>query len=164
MAAALNLIEEADPLVEALNGYGPAYRDELAAAILNRLGVTSRSPAEDVALANLAFRAIGEAGKPLRWEPFFFDWFCGEEGRAMAGPRADLYGGEAFDAFRAALKTHAPDRPGRLSDPYFARAEPEELLYDEIEAIWAVIADGDDWSAFEAKVAGIRAAGAAMAL
>lgn len=164
LAGALNLIVEADPLVEALNGYGPAYRNELAAAVLNRLGVQGHSPEDDVALANLAFRAIGEAGQSLRWEPFFFDWFCGGEGRAMAGPRADLYGGEAFAAFRAALKTFTPDRPERLSDPYFARAEPEELLYDEIEAIWAPIADADDWSAFEAKVASIRAAGAAMAL
>ena len=164
LAGALNLIVEADPLVEALNGYGPAYRDELATAILNRLGVQGRSQPEDVALANLALRAIGEAGQPLRWEPFFFDWFCANEARAMAGPRAHLYGGEAFTAFREALKTHPPARSGRLSDPYFARPEPEELLYDEIEAIWAGIADGDDWSAFEAKVAAIRTAGAAMAL
>jgi uncharacterized protein YdiU (UPF0061 family) len=163
LAGALNLIEETDALVEALNGFGPAYREALAAAVLNRLGVQSRSPADDVVLANLAFRAIGEAGRPLRWEPFFFDWFCGGEGRAMAGPRAELYGGEAFTAFREGLKAHAPDRPERLADPYFARGEPEELLYDEIEAIWAGIAERDDWSAFEAKVAGIRTAGAALA-
>jgi uncharacterized protein YdiU (UPF0061 family) len=164
LAGALNLIEETDPLVEALNGFGAAYRQALADAMLNRLGVQSRSPDADVALANLAFRAIGEAGPTLRWEPFFFDWFCGGEGRALAGPRAELYGGEAFTAFREGLKAHAPDRPQRLADPYFARSEPEELLYDEIEAIWAGIAEGDDWSAFEAKVASIRTAGDAMAL
>ena len=46
---------------------------------------------------------------------------------------------------------------------HFARPEPEELLYDEIEAVWAAIADGDDWSRFHAKLAAIEAAGRAWA-
>ena len=55
--------------------------------------------------------------------------------------------------------------PGaRWRDPYFERAAPEGLLYDEVEAIWARIDQEDDWSAFEAKVAGLRAKGAAYAL
>ena len=32
------------------------------------------------------------------------------------------------------------ERPERLADPYFAQPEPEELLYDQIEALWAPIA------------------------
>ena len=119
-----------------------------------------------MALANLAFRAIGEAGEALRWEPFLFDWFggAGSENRALAGPRAGLNDGAAFKALRAGLEDYATDRPERLEHPYFARAEPEELLYDEIEAIWAPIAEHDDWSAFEAKIAHRRgAAGVALA-
>ncbi len=38
------------------------------------------------------------------------------------------------------------------------------MLYDEVETLWAAIAEHDDWSAFDAKVAGVRAAGEAMAL
>ena len=166
LAASLALIEQTDPLVEALNGFGPAYREALAGAMLNRLGLKRRSPEEDVALVNLAFRAIGEGGQALRWEPFFFDWFCGpaSERRALQGPRAALYGGEAFGAFRDALASCEPDRPERLEQPWFARPEPEEMLYDEVETLWAAIAEHDDWSAFDAKVAGVRAAGEAMAL
>ena len=164
LAGCLALIAQADPLVEALNGFGPAYRRALSAAMLNRLGLKGLSPEEDGLLANLAFRAIGEAGPDLRWEPFFFDWFCGDQARAMAGPRAGLYRGEAFTALRDLLPAFPAERAGRLDDPYFARPEPEELLYGEIEAIWARIEPADDWTAFEAKVGSIRTAGAAMAL
>ena len=76
----------------------------------------------------------------------------------MNGPRAAIYQGEAFVAFRRLLGEREPDRPERLSDPYFARPEPEELLYDQIEALWAPIAEHDDWSAFEDKLAAIEAA------
>jgi hypothetical protein len=34
---------------------------------------------------------------------------------------------------------------------------------DEVEAIWAAIAEGDDWGPFEAKVAAVRRMGEAMA-
>jgi uncharacterized protein YdiU (UPF0061 family) len=166
LAGCLSLIEETDPLVEALNGFGPAYRDALAGAMCDRLGVKRRSGEQDVALANLAFRAIGEGGAPLRWEPFFFDWFCGpaSERRALEGPRAALYDGPECRAFRDALTACEPERPERLEHVRFARAEPEEMLYDQVEALWAPIAEHDDWSAFEAKVAAVREAGAAWAL
>ena len=160
LAGALLLVTEQEPLVEALNGFGPAYRRALSQAMVERLGLKPHSPDMDVALANAAFRAIGEGGQALRWEPFFFDWFCGlaSEGRAMGGPRAHLYGGAALAEFRGALPAFEVDRPERLDDPYFRRDQPEELLYDEIEAIWAAIAGGDDWSAFNTKLAGIGVA------
>ena len=49
-------------------------------------------------------------------------------------------------------------RPERLASAYFAEPEPQELLYDEIEALWADIAERDDWTAFNAKLARIEAA------
>jgi hypothetical protein len=50
------------------------------------------------------------------------------------------------------------DRPERIAGSYFSEAEPQELLYDEIEAIWAAIAGADDWGPFEAKLQRIEAA------
>jgi uncharacterized protein YdiU (UPF0061 family) len=166
LAGCLSLIEASGPLVEALNGFSAAYRQELATAMVNRLGVSSVSPQADVVLANLVFRALGEGGQPLGWQPFFFDWFGGlaSEGRALAGPRAGLYGGQAFAALRDRLAAYEPARPQALAHPYFSRDEPEDMLYDEVEAVWAGIAERDDWSAFEAKVASVRIAGSAMAL
>ena len=157
LAGTFALVTETEPLVEVLNGFGALYRDALRAAMLDRLGVRARDPEADVGLVNAAFKALAEGGEPLRWEPFFFDWFGGRasEQRALAGPRAAHYGGEAFADFRARLAEFEPDRPERLAQPYFAAADPEELLYDQIEALWAPIAEADDWSAFEAKLASI---------
>jgi uncharacterized protein YdiU (UPF0061 family) len=160
LAGALTAVSEPEPLVEALNGFGTAYRDALAGAMVRRLGLTPAGQEADIDLANAAFRALAEGGEGLRWEPFFFDWFGGaaSEHRAKAGPRAGFYDGEAFMAFRALLAGRAPDRPERLEGPYFQRAEPEELLIDEIETIWAAIADLDDWGPFSAKLTSIEAA------
>ena len=158
LGGCLSLVGEGDALAAALNGFGPAYRDELMAAMIGRLGVVLRSPEENGALVQAMFRAIAEGGERLRWEPFFFDWFCGDEARALKGVRGDLYWDPAFEEFRNLLATFSPDRPERLADPWFARAEPEELLIDEIEAIWAAIAERDDWSPFEAKLAAIEVA------
>lgn len=158
LAGTFTLVAPQEGLVEVLNSFGPAYRAELAAAMLARLGLKSQSEEADVALANAAFRAIAEGGDRLRWEPFFFDWFTGDETRALASLRGDIYAGEAFASFREILKTFERDRPERLAADYFAAAEPQELLYEEIEAIWADIAERDDWSAMHAKLASIETA------
>ena len=164
LAGCFSLVTGSDPLVEALNGFGPAYQRELVAAMLERLGLKPRGEEPDVALVQAAFRALAEGGAALRWEPFFFDWFCKDEARALGGPRAGLYAGEAFGAFRGLLTDYQADRPERLADPYFGRPGPEELLYDEIEAIWAPITEADDWSRFAAKLASIERARAAWGL
>ena len=163
LAGCFTLVADKDPLVEALGGFGAAYRRALSAAMIRRLGLVPRSPDEDVGLAGAAFRALAEGGEALRWEPFFFDWLGGaaSEGRAMGGPRAHLYSGQGMAELRGWLGAYRTDRPERLDHPYFERSEPEELLYDEIETIWAAIADRDDWGPFQAKIAGIRTAGEA---
>lgn len=167
LAACLTLAGgEQAGLLAALNGFSDAYRLALRAAMLDRLGVQSRDADHDVALVNAAFRALAEGGDLLRWEPFFFDWFGGEasEARALAGPRAGLYDTEAFRAFRGLLGDYAPDRPERLADPVFQRAEPEELLIEEVESLWSPIADQDDWAPLYAKLGRIEDARKAYGL
>jgi len=158
LAGCFSLVAAGDPLVAALNGFGAAYRAALASAMLMRLGLTPKGGEVDAALAQATFRAFSEGGEALRWEPFFFDWFCGDAARADASARGAIYRGAGFADFRALIGTYAPDRPQRLADPYFAAAEPEELLYDQIEALWAKIAADDDWSGFHDKLAGIERA------
>src|ERR1700756_5686106 len=60
LAGALSLIAGSEALVEALNGFGAAYREELTAAMLARLGVQRRGGEDDAALVQAAFRAIAE--------------------------------------------------------------------------------------------------------
>jgi uncharacterized protein YdiU (UPF0061 family) len=164
LAGCLTLIGETDGLVAALNGFGPAYRAELSSAMLARLGLAPKDADADFALSQAAFKALSAGGDAVRWEPFFFDWFCGDESRALGGLRGEAYRAPEFAEFRDLLAGHAPDRSERLTHPLFTAPEPEELLYDEIEAIWAPIAADDDWGPFEAKLARIEAARIAWGL
>ncbi|MFZ0270161.1 protein adenylyltransferase SelO [Caulobacter sp.] len=166
LAGCLAQVTDDAGLIGALNGFSDLYRDALRAAMLDRLGLKSRGAEEDVALVQAAFVALASGGESLRWEPFFFDWFGGEASaaRALAGPRVALYGQAAFLDFRRQLAAFEPDRPERLESPVFNRSEPEELLIDEVEALWAPIAEADDWSPLEAKLARIEAARVAYAL
>ena len=159
LAGCLKLVADAGSLTEALNGFGPAYIRELRAAFLRRLGVVSAGEASDQRLLDASLAVLREAGAELRWEPLFFDWFGGfaSSARALAGPRAGLYRGETFEAFRAALFDHESDRPERLEHPVFAAADPEEMLIDEVEALWAAIAEHDDWDPFADKLARLEA-------
>lgn len=160
LAGCLKLVAEVEPLTDALNGFGPAYIRELRAAFLMRLGVHSLGEAADQRLVDTTLAVLREGGAALRWEPLFFDWFGGfaSSARALSGPRAKSYQGEAFDAFRFALMEHEPDRIERLEHPMFAAREPEEMLIDEVETIWAAIADADDWTPFQAKLDRLEAA------
>ena len=45
----------------------------------------------------------------------------------------------------------------RLEAAYFGRDRPCTMLIDEVEAIWAPIAQADDWSRLEAKLGADRA-------
>ena len=154
LGGALKLIGDAEPLTEALNGFGDAYIGELRTAFLSRLGVLSLGEAADQRLMDATLALLREGGEALRWEPLFHDWFGGfaSSARALGGPRGQHYQGETFDAFRFALFEHEPERPERLEAPLFARAEPEEMLIDEVEAIWAAIDADDDWGPLQAKL------------
>ncbi|ALL12229.1 protein adenylyltransferase SelO [Caulobacter henricii] len=160
LAACLTPVTDQAGLLAALNGFSDAYREALRAAVLRRLAVTSRGPQADIDLVSSAFKALAGGGDVLRWEPFFFDWFGGpaSEARALAGPRAALYGQEAFVDFRRRLADFEPERPERLDHPVFAAPEPEELLVEEVEALWAPIAAEDDWSPVRAKLERLEAA------
>ncbi|MGX8273524.1 protein adenylyltransferase SelO family protein [Brevundimonas diminuta] len=166
LAGCLKLIAEPEPLAAALNAFGPAYIRHLRAAFLNRLGVQSLGEAADQRLLDATLALAREKKEALRWEPLFFDWFGGfsSAARALGGVRGKTYQGETFDAFRFALMEHEPDRPERLEHPMFAAPEPEEMLIDEVEALWSAIDTADDWAPLEAKLARLEAAKAAWRL
>lgn len=166
LGGALKTVADAGPLTDALNGFGTAYIRELRAAFLARLGVRGLGEAADQRLLDATLALLREGGDALRWEPVFFDWFGGfaSSARGLSGPRSKIYQGEAFDAFRFALFEHEPDRPERLEHPAFARPEPEEMLIDEVEAIWAAIDSADDWRPLEEKLARLEAARVAYGL
>ncbi|HEX8232626.1 MAG TPA: YdiU family protein [Caulobacteraceae bacterium] len=164
LGGALTLLAEQDPLIEALNRFAPAYERELVTAVLARLNLRARALEEDAALVNAALALLARSGEALRFEPLFFDWFGGDSDRALGGARADLYAGEAAAEFVGRIGGYEAAAPALLAHPYFANADPEEMLIDEVEAIWTPIAEADDWSAFHGKIARVRRAGEAYGL
>jgi uncharacterized protein YdiU (UPF0061 family) len=151
LAECLLPIAEKDALVDALGQFAPAFQAAYDAALLHRLGVASQGAEQDAALAAAWWAALKESQAPF--EQAFFDWFGGT-------PRAAY--GEAFAPVHAALDGYSA-RPGtKLDHPYFA-GRPCTMLIDEVEALWAPIAERDDWSAFTAKIAAIRSMGEALA-
>jgi uncharacterized protein YdiU (UPF0061 family) len=157
LAEALRLLAPEADFVPVLHGFEAAYRRAIGEQLRRRLGVESRGDDDDAALANLCFEFMDES--KVGFDQFFFDWHGGpaSAARAMAGPARDQYVVPAFLPVQRALGERAPTTPAVLALTYFQQARPETLLIDEIEAIWARIAEADDWSAFEEKIARISA-------
>ena len=165
LAEALLPLAPKEPLLAALQDYGPAYAEALCRRFLARLGLRSRGAGPDEALVDAAYAFMHRS--QVGHDRFFFDWYGGEASavRALAGPESGCYGatgpaGAAFAGLRAAWAAYEPAAPERLADPYYAGAGPCSLLVEEVEAIWAAIAGQDDWGPLHAKVAEIRRFGA----
>jgi len=153
LAIALRPLASAEALAPMVDLYAPAYETAFRANILARLGVVAQTEEEDFALLGAMEAALSETDTPL--DRFFFDWRGGRlrrETNAYADPR--------FDAFRDIAEGYAPSAP--LDHPYWSDAEPCAMLIEEVEALWAPIAERDDWTAFHAKLAAIRRMGDAL--
>jgi serine/tyrosine/threonine adenylyltransferase len=154
LAGALRLIAPLEDLKPSLEAFPDRYQAALTTALLGRLGVAPHG--DDLGLV----RAI-EAGlttAAMAPDRFWFDWRCGV--RRAASPADAIYASDAFAAFRAAIPAYAATAP---SHPYWSDPEPCTMLIDEVEALWAPIAQADDWAPLHAKIAAIRRMGEAMA-
>ncbi|MBV8972263.1 MAG: YdiU family protein [Sphingomonadaceae bacterium] len=154
LAGALRLVAPVEALRPPLAAFGERYTAALTAALLRRLGVAPFGDDRDRALAEALVAALAASGADL--PRFWFDWRGGQLRRSSVG-----YEGPAFAPFVAAVGAYRP--AVALDHPYWADAAPCSLAIAEVEAIWAPIAAADDWHRFDAKVAGIRRMGAAMA-
>jgi uncharacterized protein YdiU (UPF0061 family) len=139
-------------LEPALNAFWPAFRAAISAALLDRFGLTSLGEAADADFVASLFAFLMESRAP--YEQTFFDWYGGSlcATRAARSPSAGHYASPTFVDFRTRLDAHAPRAGLRLDHAYFQRAAPRTMLIDEMEAIWAPIAAGDDWQDFTAVI------------
>lgn len=138
----LSSIEALEP---ALNTIWPQFRAALPAAMLARLGLKPRDVESDSAFVTALFGFLSQSQAP--YEQFFFDWRGGalSAKRAAASPSAAYYAGEAFRPIADALEGYSASDNVNLDHPYFARSKPRTMLVDDVEAIWAPIAERDDW-------------------
>lgn len=149
-------------LEEALAAFVAEYDRAVPQEICRRLGLLPAGEAADLALARAVFGFLQATRAPF--EQLFFDWYGGllSAARAARSPAAAYYADPAFAPLREAITAHAPAPGLRLEHPYFTRTRPVTLLIEEVEAIWAPIAERDDWSALQATLEAI--AGMAEAL
>jgi serine/tyrosine/threonine adenylyltransferase len=146
LAVSLRLLAETEPLVTALDRFGPLYHAAMARRFLARLGVASAGPEADAMLIQTAERYMRESG--MAPDAMFF--------RHRGGRN------QPDGEFGVALAAHAPV-PGALDHPLWDEAGPPTLVIDEVERVWAAIDRDDDWGPLEAKIADIRRLGEALA-
>lgn len=148
LAVSLRTIASAEPLVEALEAFAPAYETAIAERFCWRLGVNRDDAAADRELVLAAERFMVASGTPI--DRFFIDW---AGGRTPVAPET----GER-QALIAALDGRAATR-----GDWWEQAAPQSMHIEEVEALWAPIAESDDWQPLYDKVAAVRGMGAALA-
>ncbi len=150
LAESLALLGEVPGLADMLNGWGARFQEELVAALLTRLGINPRGAAADKPLAAALVKAL--QARTVTIDRLFFHWRGGRD------PGGERYAAEPYRALAALL-----DGRGTIpTHPYWSDPEPCSLHIEEVEAIWAPIAERDDWSSFDGKIAAIRRMGQAI--
>ncbi len=140
LAVALRLVCDAPPLIAALERFGSLYMEAVGRRWCWRLGIANRGSEADAALVGACERAMRESGES---PDAFFHRHRG--GRNAEGSLAE------------ALSDHAPTDSAH---PYWDE-EPETMVIEEVERIWAAIDETDDWQPLADKIAAIRRMGAA---
>ncbi|HEX8899926.1 protein adenylyltransferase SelO [Vitreimonas sp.] len=133
--------------------FGPAYQRGLRQSMFERLNVVPGDLAADLEFLQALLDWMTES--QIGWDQFFHDWHGGEASaaRAAESPEAVRYNEAGFAPIRAGLESRGASHASEaLSRPYFQRPLPVSLVIDEVEAIWAPIAEADDWSLFDAKL------------
>ena len=154
LGGALSRVAEVDALTETLRTFGDAYERAMADEFFRRLGL-KRTGSDDYKVVTTLLRWMTASGAPF--EQVMFDWFGGSASaeRVKQSRIAELYDKDEFSPVRDVLTAIEPANPDRLGSPYFGERKPVTMLIDEVEAIWAAIAERDDWSLFEEKLADI---------
>lgn len=154
LANALRLIAEVEELKGPLETYPLRYRAALSDAVLGRLGVRRLGPERDEALVDAVQAAL--VATQMDPDRFFFDWRGGQ--RRGPSPADHHYSHDGFTDFLALIPDFATAVPAHA---YWADEAPCTMLIDEVETIWAAIAEQDDWAPLHTKVAAIRRMGEA---
>ncbi|MEO7813847.1 MAG: protein adenylyltransferase SelO family protein [Sphingomicrobium sp.] len=151
LGGCLALVADGVGISETLARWPAMFEQSLVEALLARLGVVAGDGAADRALASALLKAL--RSQQVSIDRLFFDWH--------GGRTPDGYGGEAYVALRSQVADRTP-LPDALAHDYWRDSGPCSMHIEEVEAIWAAIADGDDWAPFDAKIAAIRRFGDAM--
>ena len=155
LAECLLPLSSKEALEAALETFAASYQSALAAATLRRLGLDSLGAEQDRDLTTALWDYMDREKPPF--EQVFFDLFGKPDGipDRSGSPARDTYESASFTAFRERLKFYTRAAWANPSHPYFSGSRPCTMLIDEVEALWAPIAERDDWSGFERKLESI---------
>lgn len=145
LAVSLRLVSEAPALIEALERFPLLFQQALIRRFLWRLGIASRGEENDRKLVEAAERQMVREQIPI--DRFFYDHRGGR--RSTMDELGEMLSGYS--------------NPVAVIDPYWSAEQPCSMLIDEVESIWAAIADKDDWALLRQKVDAIRRMGEAYA-
>lgn len=163
LGGALSLVCPVEALEPQLQRFAPAYQAALRAHMFARLHLAEGALDDDLAFLQTLFDWLTQS--QAGWDQFFHDWFGASAQRAADSPQAALYAADDFAPLRRGLEQRTRgDARERLAHGYFQRATPHTMLIDEVEALWVQIAEGDDWSLFETKLAQLAEMRAALQL
>jgi uncharacterized protein YdiU (UPF0061 family) len=145
-AVALRLLADTEPLVFALERFGPLYMEAVARRWCWRLGVEPRGLDEDSQLVSNCERIMRERNYPPHK---FFHYLRG-------GPR--FWQGDPEDELETVMAHY---EPSSSNDHEYWDGAPQSMVIDEVEAIWSAIDESDDWQPLMDKVAALRRMGEA---
>lgn len=144
LAVSLRMLAETEPLVFALDRFTGLYQAALVRRFIWRLGLEPADNETDLALVAAAEQQMHAGGMPP--DQFFF---------AHRGGRNPPDG-----EFGDLLASYAA--PEAAAEALWDQPMAPSLVIDEVERIWSSIDATDDWAAFHAKVADIRALSSAL--
>ncbi len=144
LAIALRALADSDPLVVALERFGPLYMEAIARRWCWRLGVEPKGVEADTKLVSLCEEAMRDSEEGP--DAFFFA--CRSSHTRKHAPMELT---NTLESYTPVESAHA----------YWSDAAPQSMLIEEVEAIWAAIDERDDWSPLEDKVTGLRRLGEA---
>ncbi|WP_340589381.1 protein adenylyltransferase SelO family protein [Erythrobacter alti] len=142
LAISLRPLAESEPLIAAIERFGPLYGEAMMRRFCWRLGVEQRGEAADAALIGAAEQAMRE--QKIGPDIFFH---AHRGGRNASGPLAYALAGY---------------QPLESDDRYWSRETPVSMLIEEVESIWDAIAKNDDWEPLSAKISNMRELGRAL--
>ncbi|MFN5631990.1 MAG: protein adenylyltransferase SelO family protein [Sphingomonadales bacterium] len=148
LAISLRLICDSAPLVEALESYGARFQAALVRRFLWRLGVKTNGFDADRALVEAAEKAMIHSDIPIA------EFFARHRGGHIPGH----WSGEHYAGFTALLESYQSN----ITDDADGSLPTCSMLIDEVETIWAAIAERDDWTPLHDKVNAIRQHGRAL--
>jgi len=142
-AAAMRMLADSEPLLFALNRFGPCYMEAISRRWCWRMGVEPRGADEDARLVGASEVAMRDSG--TQPDAFFFNH------RGGRGNNADGELGDILSNYRSTCGGHE----------YWSSGAPHSMLIDEVETIWSAIEQRDDWVPLFEKVDALREIGRA---